>query len=160
MNDHLVFLEYIDTSQNFYVVQLFFCLYVVISSICFMYPISMVCGCMQETILFEITVFWPKLRKDVRDLIKIYAHCNLPNRWWRRSSELIISWPINFPFFILYTNFWCPDDSMNYEESTICLTQCVILLNFLLLCIFMGVHLPPLINTSYKMCLWSSVYAI
>ena len=52
----------------------------------------------------KLRFFSPRLRSDVSDWIKQYAHCMLTYRWRRRGQELIFSWPVSSPFAILHVN--------------------------------------------------------
>ena len=52
--------------------------------------------------------FWPKLRTDVSDWCKQCAHCVATNTAVRRNNELLFSWPISTPFFILHVDLWEP----------------------------------------------------
>ena len=65
----------------------------------------------------KVRFFWPHLRKDIKAWIKSCAHCNLTNRWRKRGSELLFSWPISNPFAILHADLWCPGDVTDYTGS-------------------------------------------
>ena len=65
----------------------------------------------------KVRCFWPYMRKGIKAWIKAGAHCNLTNRWRRRGSELLFSWPVSSPFAILHADLWCPGDFTDYTGS-------------------------------------------
>lgn len=52
--------------------------------------------------------FWPKVRSDVFEWCQQCAHCIATSSSIRRHSELMFSWPISIPFFILHLDLWQP----------------------------------------------------
>ena len=61
--------------------------------------------------------FWPHMRNDIKAWSKACSYCNHTNRWRRRGSELLSSWPVSSPFAILHADLWCPGDYTDYTGS-------------------------------------------
>ena len=56
----------------------------------------------------QLRFFWPKVRADVFDWCQQCAHCIATSNSIRRHSELMFSWPVSTPFFILHIDLWQP----------------------------------------------------
>jgi hypothetical protein len=56
----------------------------------------------------RLRFFWPKVRTDVFDWCQQCAHCIATSNSIRRHSELMFSWPVSTPFFILHIDLWQP----------------------------------------------------
>ena len=56
----------------------------------------------------RLRFFWPKVRADVFDWCQQCAHCIATSNNIRRHSELMFSWPVSTPFFILHIDLWQP----------------------------------------------------
>jgi hypothetical protein len=84
--------------------------------------------------LFRIRMrfFWPRCRQDVVDWIKECAHCILTDKSIRRHSEVLFSWPVTAPMFVLHCDLWSPgatvaDSGASHLLSAMCdLTQFVV----------------------------------
>ncbi len=84
--------------------------------------------------LFRIRMrfFWPRCRQDVVDWIKECAHCILTDKSIRRHSEVLFSWPITSPMFVLHCDLWSPgataaESGASHLLSAMCdLTQFVV----------------------------------
>jgi hypothetical protein len=84
--------------------------------------------------LFRIRMrfFWPFCRRDVTAWIQSCAHCILTDKSIRRHSEVLFSWPVTAPMFVLHCDLWSPgtivaDSGDTHLLSAMCdLTQFVI----------------------------------
>ena len=84
--------------------------------------------------LFRIRMrfFWPRCRQDVIDWIKECAHCILTDKSVRRHSEVLFSWPVTTPMFVLHCDLWSPGSTVaesgaSHLLSAMCdLTQFVV----------------------------------
>ena len=56
----------------------------------------------------RLCFFWPKVRTDVFDWCHQCAHCIATSNNIRRHSDLMFSWPVSTPFFILHLDLWQP----------------------------------------------------
>ena len=70
--------------------------------------------------LFRIRMrfFWPRCRQDVVDWIKECAHCILTDKSVRRHSEVIFSWPVTAPMFVLHCDLWSPGTTVATSGAT------------------------------------------
>jgi len=70
--------------------------------------------------LFRIRMrfFWPRCRQDVVDWIKECAHCILTDKSVRRHSEVLFSWPVTAPMFVLHCDLWSPGTIANESGAT------------------------------------------
>ena len=56
----------------------------------------------------RLRFFWPHMRANVESWCKECAHCIATSSHVRRHSELLFSWPVSVPFFILHVDLWSP----------------------------------------------------
>jgi hypothetical protein len=70
--------------------------------------------------LFRIRMrfFWPRCRQDVVDWIKECAHCILTDKKVRRHSEVLFSWPVTAPMFVLHCDLWSPGAALSESGAT------------------------------------------
>jgi hypothetical protein len=61
---------------------------------------------------------WPKMRSDIASWVRMCPHCILTNKHTRENKELIFSWPITSPFFILHIDLWAPGSLKDYRGNT------------------------------------------
>ena len=54
----------------------------------------------------RLRFFWPHCRKDITDWVLQCPHCIAINGSVSRNSELIFSWPLCCPFYILHVDLW------------------------------------------------------
>ena len=73
------------------------------------------------------------MREDIKNWVRMCAHCIAYNAWRTRQSELYFSWPITVPFWIMHVDLWSPgtttDDAghKGYLMNSMCdLTQFVV----------------------------------
>jgi PAS domain-containing protein len=53
--------------------------------------------------------FWPRMRIDISEWCRSCAHCCIATASnVRQHSELVFSWPISQPFFVLHVDLWIP----------------------------------------------------
>ncbi len=70
--------------------------------------------------LFRIRMrfFWPRCRQDVVDWIRECAHCILTDKRVRRHSEVLFSWPVTAPMFVLHCDLWSPGTTISASGHT------------------------------------------
>jgi hypothetical protein len=61
----------------------------------------------------RLRFFWPKIRTDVTAWVDQCAHCIAANSHIRKNSELLFSWPVSCPFYILHIDLWQPGSTTN-----------------------------------------------
>ena len=66
----------------------------------------------------RLRFFWPHSRKVVTDWCLKCPHCLATNGSVARNSELIFSWPLCCPFYILHVDLWQPGEIANYRGET------------------------------------------
>ena len=66
----------------------------------------------------RLRFFWPRCRKDVTTWVLQCPHCVAANVTVARYSELIFSWPLCCPFYILHVALWAPGEIANYRGET------------------------------------------
>jgi hypothetical protein len=66
----------------------------------------------------RLRFFWPHSRKDVTAWCLQCPHCIASNGTVARNIELIFSWPLCCPFYILHVDLWAPGDIANYRGET------------------------------------------
>ena len=66
----------------------------------------------------RLRFFWPLCRKDVTAWVLQCPHCIASNGTVARNSELIFSWPLCCPFYILHVDLWAPGEIANYRGET------------------------------------------
>jgi hypothetical protein len=66
----------------------------------------------------RLRFFWPHSRKDVTSWVLQCPHCIASNGTVARNSELIFSWPLCCPFYILHVDLWAPGEIANYRGET------------------------------------------
>jgi hypothetical protein len=76
--------------------------------------------------------FWPHSQKDVTNWVLQCPHCIAANGTVLRNSELIFSWPLCCPFYILHVNLWAPGNIANYRGDTYLLNAMFDLTGFVL----------------------------
>jgi PAS domain-containing protein len=52
--------------------------------------------------------FWPRMRSDIFEWCRSCAYCIATNSSIRKSSELVFSWPVSQPFYVLHVDLWVP----------------------------------------------------
>jgi hypothetical protein len=80
----------------------------------------------------RLRFFWPLCRKDVTSWVLQCPHCIASNGTVARNSELIFSWPLCCPFYILHLDLWAPGDISNYRGETYLLNAMCDLTGFVL----------------------------
>jgi hypothetical protein len=80
----------------------------------------------------RLRFFWPQCRKDVTNWVLQCPHCIAVNGTVARNSELIFSWPLCCPFYILHVDLWAPGDIANYRGDTYLLNTMCDLTGFVL----------------------------
>jgi hypothetical protein len=80
----------------------------------------------------RLRFFWPQSRKDVTNWVLQCPHCIASNGTVSRNSELIFSWPLCCPFYILHVDLWAPGDIANYRGETYLLNAMCDLTGFVL----------------------------
>jgi hypothetical protein len=66
----------------------------------------------------RLRFFWPQCRKDITSWVLQCPHCIAVNGTVSRNSELIFSWPLCCPFYILHVDLWAPGEIANYRGDT------------------------------------------
>ena len=66
----------------------------------------------------RLRFFWPHSRKDVTDWVLQCPHCVASNKSTARNNELVFSWPLCCPFYILHVDLWAPGTIENYQGDT------------------------------------------
>jgi hypothetical protein len=66
----------------------------------------------------RLRFFWPFNRKDVTNWVLRCPHCIASNGTVARNSELIFSWRLCCPFYILHVDLWAPGEIANYRGET------------------------------------------
>ena len=87
----------------------------------------------------RLRFIWPKCRQDINNWVSICPECVLTRSAVRQSSELIYSWPVSSPFYILHVDIWAPGDSSSIYGFQYLLTAMCDLTGFVLLA-----HVPDL----------------
>jgi hypothetical protein len=77
--------------------------------------------------------FWPFCRRDVTAWVLQCSHCIAINGFVSRNSELVFSWPLCCPFYILHVNLWAPGDVANYRGDTYLLNAMCDLTGFVII---------------------------
>jgi hypothetical protein len=80
----------------------------------------------------RLRFFWPHNRKDITDWVLQCPHCLASNGAVSRNSELVFSWPLCCPFYILHVDLWAPGDIANYRGETYLLNAMCDLTGFVL----------------------------
>jgi len=80
----------------------------------------------------RLRFFWPRSRKDVTSWVLQCPHCIAANGTVARNSELIFSWPLCCPFYILHVDLWAPGDIANYRGETYLMNSMCDLTGFVL----------------------------
>ena len=62
--------------------------------------------------------FWPHSRKVVTNWCLKCPHCLTTNGSVAHNSELVFSWPLCCPFYILHVDIWQPGAIENYRGET------------------------------------------
>ena len=63
-----------------------------------------------------IRLFWPKLKEDVKQLVKGCAHYVSYNICRTRKQELHFSWPFTIPFYIMHIDIWSPRTELHKNK--------------------------------------------
>jgi len=66
----------------------------------------------------RLRFLWPKMRSDIASWVRMCPHCILTDKNTRENKELVFSWPITSPFFILHVNLWAPGSLTDYHGNT------------------------------------------
>ena len=85
------------------------------------YHASPVAGHMKEFKTLHrlrLRFLWPKMRSDISSWVRMCPHCVLTDRHSRESKELVFSWPVTSPFFILHVDLWAPGTLSDYHGNT------------------------------------------
>jgi hypothetical protein len=80
----------------------------------------------------RLRFFWPVSRKDVTAWVLQCPHCIASNGTVARNSELIFSWPLCCPFYILHVDLWAPGEIANYRGETYLMNSMCDLTGFVL----------------------------
>jgi hypothetical protein len=81
----------------------------------------------------RLRFFWPHSRKDITSWVLQCPHCIASNGTVARNSELIFSWPLCCPFYILHVDLWAPGDIANYRGETYLMNSMCDLTGFVLI---------------------------
>ena len=107
-------------------------------------------------ILYRIRLrfFWPKLREDIKQLVKDCARCIAYNVWRNRRQELHFSWPVTIPFYIIHLDIWLPENMLNEHEDGGHILNCMCdLTQFIVSCILIDTRSEVL-----SIFLWNKLY--
>jgi hypothetical protein len=66
----------------------------------------------------RLRFFWPKMRLDIKTWVEQCAHCIASNSTIRKNSELLFSWPVSCPFYILHLDLWQPGATTNEQSNS------------------------------------------
>jgi hypothetical protein len=80
----------------------------------------------------RLRFFWPHSQKDVTNWVLQCPHCIAADGTVSCNSELIFSWPLCCPFYILHTNLWAPGNIADYRGDTYLLNAMCDLTGFVL----------------------------
>ena len=71
--------------------------------------------------LFRIRLrfFWPISREDMKEWVKVCAHCVSHTVWRYRKSEMYFSWTVTTPFYIMHINIWSPRHLVDKDSARI-----------------------------------------
>jgi hypothetical protein len=70
----------------------------------------------------RLRFFWPKMKTVISDWVKSCPHCLLTNKHTRREHEVMFSWPVTSPLYILHVDVWVPGDYRDYKGNQYLLT--------------------------------------
>jgi hypothetical protein len=85
------------------------------------YHASPVAGHMKEFKTLHrlrLRFLWPKMRSDISSWVRMCPHCILTDKQTRENKELVFSWPVTSPFFILHVDLWAPGSLTDYRGNT------------------------------------------
>jgi hypothetical protein len=85
------------------------------------YHASPVAGHMKEFKTLHrlrLQFLWPKMRSDISSWVRMCPHCVLTDKQTRENKELVFSWPVTSPFFILHVDLWAPGALTDYRGNT------------------------------------------
>ena len=112
-------------------------------------------------ILYRIRLrfFWPKLREDIKQLVKDCARCIAYNVWRNRRQELHFSWPVTIPFYIIHLDIWLPENMLNEHEDGGHILNCMCdLTQFIVSCILIDTRSEVLSIFLWNKLYWHSVW--
>jgi hypothetical protein len=66
----------------------------------------------------RLRFLWPKMRSDISSWVRMCPHCILTDKQTRENKELVFSWPVTSPFFILHVDLWAPGSLTDYRGNT------------------------------------------
>ena len=66
----------------------------------------------------RLRFLWPKMRSDIVAWVRMCPHCVLTDKQTRENKELVFSWPVTSPFFILHVDLWAPGSITDYRGNT------------------------------------------
>jgi hypothetical protein len=58
------------------------------------------------------------MRADIASWVRMCSHCVLTGKQTCENKELVFSWPVTSPFFILHIDLWAPGSLTNYRGNT------------------------------------------
>jgi hypothetical protein len=64
----------------------------------------------------RLRFLWPKMRSDISSWVRMCPHCILTDKQTRENKELVFSWPVTSPFFILHVDLWAPGSLTDYQN--------------------------------------------
>jgi hypothetical protein len=71
----------------------------------------------------RLCFLWPNMRVDIASWVRMCPHCRvLTDKQMRENKELVFSWPVTSPFFILHVDLWAPGSLTDYWGNTYLLT--------------------------------------
>jgi hypothetical protein len=87
------------------------------------YHASPVAGHMKEFKTLHrlrLRFLWPKMRGNISSWVRrMCPHCVLTDKQTRENKELVFSWPVTSPFFILHVDLWAPGSlTADYRGNT------------------------------------------
>jgi hypothetical protein len=85
------------------------------------YHASPVAGHMKEFKTLHrlrLRFLWPKMRSDISSWVRMCPHCILTDKNTRENKELVFSWPVTSPFFILHVDLWAPGSITDYRGNS------------------------------------------
>jgi hypothetical protein len=78
----------------------------------------------------RLRFLWPKMRADIASWVRMCPHCVLTDKQTRENKELVFSWPVTSPFFILHFDLWAPGSLAEYRGNTYLLAGMCNLMGF------------------------------
>ena len=70
----------------------------------------------------RLRFFWPRMKTEISSWVKSCPHCLLTNKHTRRAHEIMFSWPVTSPLYMLHVDIWVPGDYRDYKGNQYLLT--------------------------------------